>query len=91
MSLLSTSSDGQQVFLSPPILASASDSSGIIFTTENPNVNKTIVLQDGDHGVSGTSSKVQYTIIEDPSGSGGGYLQEIASSGQQGKTDLFKV
>ena len=83
MSLLSTSSDGQQVFLSQPILASASDSSGIIFTTENPNVNETIVLQDGDHGVSGTPSKVQYTIIED--GSGGGYLQPIGSSGQHGK------
>ena len=54
-----------------------------IFTTENPNVNETIVLQDGDHGVTGTPSKVQYTIIED--GSGGGYLQPIGSSGQHGK------
>ena len=84
MSLLTTTSDGQQVFLTPPILAAGSDpTTGIVFT-ENP-ANKTIVLQDtGDPGVPGTSSGLQYTLIEDP-GSETGYAVEFSSSGQQGK------
>ena len=86
MSLLTTTSDGQQVFLTPSILAAGSDpTSGIVFA-ENP-ANKTIVLQDGgDPGVPGTSG-LQYTLIEDP-GSESGYAVEFSSSGQQGKNKV---
>ena len=82
MSLLTTTPDGQQV-LTYPILTAGSDPSGIVFT-QNP-INKTVVLQDGDHGVPGTSG-LQY-IIEDPE-TGEGTLLDFANTGQQGKQDL---
>ncbi len=86
VNLLSTTPDGQQVLLSTaqPILSAATDPTGIIFT-DAPQT-KTVLLQDGDPTgtVGGTSSGVEYTIIEDPAGSGGGYLQIANASGQPG-------
>ena len=87
MSLLTTTTDGQQVFLTQPILTSGGSdpTAGIVFTQNpGPGGTKTVVLQDGGdhHGVPGTSG-LQY-IIEDPE-TGEGTLLDFASAGQQGK------
>ena len=87
MSLLTTTTDGQQVFLTQPILTSGGSdpTAGIVFTQNpGPGGPKTVVLQDGGdhHGVPGTSG-LQY-IIEDPE-TGEGTLLDFASAGQQGK------
>ena len=87
MSLLTTTTDGQQVFLTQPILTSGGSdpTAGIVFTQNpGPGGPKTVVLQDGGdhHGVPGTSG-LQY-IIEDPE-TGEGTLLDFASGGQQGK------
>ena len=103
VNLLSTTSDGQQVFLSAaqPILATAtSDGSGFVLATSAEHPNKTIVLHDGGGGTAGevpnSAGGDVYTLIEDPSGTGGGYLQISSSSGQQGnillsQEDLYDV
>ena len=81
VNLLSTTADGQQVFLTSTgqhILTTA-EPANIIYT-ENPGA-KTIVLQDTTSLENVENPQVEYTLIEDPN-SGGGLLQ-IANAGGQ--------
>ena len=80
VNLLSTTTDGQQVFLTSTGQHILTTTEPNIIYTENPS--KTIVLQDATslENVENPGG-VEYTLIEDPSGSGGGLLQ-IANAGQ---------
>lgn len=68
-----TTPDGQQILLSTPVLSSGG--SEILFAPSSDAQGKTIVLHPDGQADLATASGVEYTIIEDPSGSGGGFLQ----------------
>ena len=99
VNLLSSTTDGQQVFLttSQPILTSNADGSSAFVLAAAESPNKTIVLHDGSTtGEVPNSTGDVYTLIEDPSGTGGGYLQISSSAGHQGnillsQEDLYDV
>ena len=95
LNILNTTGDGQQqILLSSvtPILANSSadpgGGGGIIFNT----VGSKIIVQDG-HENHITNSGVEYTLIEDPSGSGG-YLQISNAAAENlvlSQEDLYEV
>ena len=94
LNILNTTGDGQQqILLSSvtPILANSSadpGGGGIIFNT----VGSKIIVQDG-HENHLTNSGVEYTLIEDPSGSGG-YLQISNAAAENlvlSQEDLYEV
>ena len=94
LNILNTTGDGQQqILLSSvtPILANSSadpgGGGGIIFNT----VGSKIIVQDHENHL--PNSGVEYTLIEDPSGSGG-YLQISNAAAENlvlSQEDLYEV